>query len=163
MIVEPIVGVERTAVPEVLSVAVKFVGTGFGDKVGVRSGHQTIFALISVADDRCRGNVVGSQKKIGGSRVVEVEERIVVILAVNSEHVGGAGNPVDRAIPVTRLRVHGYTGRGLQVVAEIVAGIGNVCDLLGTQGSRNISVFCLDHVGAGSDLNRSAGCSDCQL
>ena len=101
-----------------------------GDIVHVSAGQAAILTGITVTYASGLLNVVLSEQEIGCAGIVEVEERIVLVHSVYGKHVRGSRGAIDGRVAIARLGVHDRTGSGLHDVAEIIAGIGHVLDLL---------------------------------
>jgi len=70
--------------------------------------------------------------QVGGARVVQVQVRIHVVLAVDREHVRGGGKSVDAEVAVTAAGVHGRAGRGLSDVGAPTAIFTSAIDAVPT-------------------------------
>ena len=112
-IAEEIVRIQVTPVPHPNRVAVKLVIPGLSDISYLCSGILSVLSRISIRNNVGFRNVVEAQQQVGRAAVVQAEERIVEVLAVHRKQVRGARHPVGGEIPITRLRVHHHSGRGL--------------------------------------------------
>ena len=75
-----------------------------------------------------------AQQQVGGARVVQVQERIVVIHAVQGEQVRSRGDAEAGEVAVTGTGVHDRTRGGLGDEAQVVAGVGNFRNFAGVEG-----------------------------
>jgi len=73
---------------------VELVIARLGDIRHLRAGVLSVLAGVSVGDDVGFGNIIGSQQQIGSSAVVQAQERIVEVLAVNRKQIRRAGQAV---------------------------------------------------------------------
>ena len=85
-------------------------------------------ALKAGRDDGDGVDLVVAEGEVRGARVVQVEERIVLIAAVQGEHVRQAGDTEAREVAVSRQPRCRYSspvpGAVWATIGEVVAGIG---------------------------------------
>src|SRR6202789_1204671 len=163
VVVKPIIGVENASIPEIFGVAVEVVAARLGNVIYVGSGKFAVFAGVAVIDDGGFANVIRAQEKIGSTGVIQVEEGIVFIHAIDGEQVGSAGDSEGGAIAVSGLRIHSGAGSSLNVIGEIVAWVRHVGNDFGGDGGGNISVLRLNYAATGSDFNGSTGSRDVEF
>src|SRR5208283_2342613 len=121
--VQPIVAVHGDAVPPVLEVAVESIGAGLGHVGDLRSGQLSVLARVRVADNGGFLHLVRTDGEVGRTRVVDVEIRIHVVLAVDREQVRGRRQALDSEVPVALSSVHHRARSGLGNTGEVTTGI----------------------------------------
>src|SRR5215831_114522 len=99
------------------------VGSGLGYVIDLRSSQLSVLSGVAVVGDRGFLNVVRAQQKVGGAGVVQVQEGIVVILAINCEQVRCARESERGKVSKSALRVHRDARRGLSNGAQVIAWI----------------------------------------
>src|SRR5581483_9260925 len=163
MVVEPIVGIHDTAVPEIFEIAVKVVGSGLGDVIYGRAAELSVLTRVAVVDNRGFLYVVLSQQQVGSAGIVQVQEWIIFILAVDGEQIGSSWKTVRGSVAISGLRIHDSARRSLHDVTQIIARVGKQCDLLGSKGSRDVAVLRLYHATFGGNFYGGASATHCQL
>src|SRR5260370_12298719 len=79
---EEVGGVESGAVPQLIEVSVKSIGTGLRDVVDLRSAVSALVDRVGDRVDRHLRNRIQSEHEIGRKSAVEVGQRIVGLQSV---------------------------------------------------------------------------------
>ncbi len=98
-VVEEIVGAQRAPSPVIECVAVKAICSGFRDVVNLSARLAAVLSRIGVAYDRHFLDLIRAQQQITRSRVVEIQEGVVVIVAVDREEVRGSRQAERAEVP----------------------------------------------------------------
>jgi len=153
-VAEELIRVHGPAVPHINCIAMKLISSGFSDVSDLRSRVLAVLRRIRAVNYVGFADVVRAQKQVRRAAIVDAKERVVVILAINGEQVGGGGHAIRNEIAVTGLRIHDHAGRGLGDVGDVAAGIGEVLNHFATESSADVRVFRLENRGAFHDVDR---------
>ena len=146
---EVVFRIEQGAVPDLVEVAVKCVGSGFGEVVDLRHGIPALIDGEGIGVDRRLLHGVEADDEVGGEADVEAQPGIVGVVAVEDVAVGGCGQAVelDVAVAARGLGVVGGAGgvhqralRKLREVGQVLAGVGQALDGLCLDGGGGIGV-----------------------
>jgi len=160
LVIEPVIGVHGRAVPVINGIAVELVAAGLGNVVHVHAGEGSEVAGISVGDDVCFLDFVRAQEEVGSARVAQVQEGIVVVHSVESKEVRSAWHSVRFKVAVAALRICDYAGSKLRRIRQIIAGVGNLRNLLLRQRRADVAILRFDEGRNFSDRDRRAAAGD---
>src|SRR3984957_7148671 len=145
---EIIFGVQIAACVVVVGAAVKRVGAGARAVVDFPARHTAVLAGVTVADYRDFLHVIATEQQVAGAGVVQVEKRIVIVVAIYGEKIGGTGQAEGTEIAIAggARGVHGNARSGLGNVGNVVAGIWNALHGARIKGCGDVRVFGLQQV-----------------
>ncbi len=106
----------------------KLVAAGFGDVGNLHACLLTILAGIRVGNNRGLLQVILAQGQVGGAGVVQVQERIHVILTVDGENVGSSGQTRGLEVAIAHAGIHVDAGGRLGHVGNVVTAVGLIGD-----------------------------------
>ncbi len=126
--VEGIVGGERSAGPVVYGVSVESVSARFRAVVNLSARLTAILSGVSVADNGDFLEFVAAQQQVAGARVVQVQESVIVIVAVDGKEVRGSrqAESAEVAVAAARRVVHRHARRSLCDIGDVAARVRNV-------------------------------------
>src|SRR5579863_3948213 len=162
-VAEELVRVHGAPVPHVVGFSVKLVGPRLGDVGDLRTGVLTVLRRVRAVDHVNFLDVVGAEQQVGSAAVIDAEKRIVIVLSVDAEKIGGGRHSIRHEVAVTGLRVHDDAGRGLGDIGDIAAGVGQVADQLAVERGSDIGVLSLNSGSGFDDVHRLGGFGKRQL
>src|ERR1019366_7986400 len=154
VIVKPVIGIQGPAGPLIQNVAVVLVCARLGNVVDLGAGLLAVLSRVCVADDGGFLQFVLAQSQVGSTRVIQVQVRIHVVLAVDRKQVGGGGKAVRAEVAITLARVHGYAGRGLSYVGEVIAAVRLVLNDVLVEIGGQVGIVCLHQGRSTGDFHR---------
>src|ERR1035437_3398351 len=117
----PVVGVHGRTIPPVQRVPVEIIGSGLGQRDDLGASQLVKLRRVWVGDDRCFLDLVGANRNVGRTGVIDIEVRVHVIFAIDREQVGGRRHAIHSEVSVTGGVVHLYPRRCLCDVRDIAA------------------------------------------
>ena len=154
-VVKEIVCAKRAASPVIDGVAVETVSAGFRVVVNLSARLSAVLPSISVAYHSHFLDFVPAQQQVTRTGVIEIQEGIVVIVAVDGEKVCGSRQAERAEIPESTAAggIHSDARRRLSDVSDIAAGIGYVLDLPGIKIRADVSVLGLHFIAASGNFH----------
>ena len=162
--------IQQRAIPQFIEISVKLIRARLGDVVDLGCSIAPLIHGIGKSVDGHFRNRIQSQDEVGGKATVEIGERVVGFQPVNDVAVGEGGQAIKFhvAIPVgaadeivaAARSVDEGSGRKLQRVGQIPAGIRQILQRRRIQSGGCIGVFRIDEWGFAVDLNYFIGSSN---
>jgi len=107
---------------------VKLVAARLGNVGNLRARLLAELTAVGVGSNGRFLNVVTAKGQVGRSRVVQVQVRIHVVLAVDREHVGGSRKTGGLEVAVAAAGIHVDARCGLRYVGDVIAAVGLIGD-----------------------------------